>query len=832
MLVNQKTFNIESKITDDWGGSHRVVLDMEALSTAKNWEVGVSLPENYKIDQIYGAQLITRDGKTYISGKDWNQSLNKGQKSEVVLIVDEGISGNAAPIQPELFFANPVNNSTTKNSNSEYDFNFKPTITDDWGGSHRVVLDLEALSTAKDWKAELSLPKDYKVDQIYGGEISYEEGKTYISGKDWNKDLDKGGKAKVVLIVDEGESGNAAPITPQLSFGNSANNSVTKNNNNSDNLTANNMNNKYNFNLESTITDDWGGSHRVVLDLEALSTAKNWKTEISLPQDYKIDQVYGGEVSYEGGKTYISGKDWNKDLGKGEKAKVVLIVDEGKSADAAPITPQLLSGNSVNNSISDNNPGSDNNSNQSDSDNNSKSNSDLSFDSQIVQDWNGGYKLEVDLKANSNVTGWEADFKLPYKVRAAYGVDLIDRGNGNYTISGQNNQVNLQKGQSISPIFIIDDGGKAAVEPKFAPLGGETANPIDNLEPKGKTNTPITDKTNNNNKDIGAQPNDNGKVISVDNDFGGNLGNAIAAADNGDVVQLGGKTYYTSGLTIGKDITLDGQKGTIINGGGTNNPIINITQNADGATIQDIQITNGNVGINASGASNLTLQNLDVNNIGISQVMREGQNNIGINLGHAEGLMLRDSKIHNIGRKGMSIGDTDGATVSNITVHNVNLDAQHSQSHDAAGIKFFNTNDILLKDSTFSKINANNIWNDTTNATTIEGNTVIDAGDSFREPSFNSNVNISGIYNEKSSNSIVRNNKATSLGGRFDAFTATKFTTETQTMYNNDFSSMTLGSTDYWVNESAEKLIAITENPDEANFNLFAEEYWNQANLG
>ena len=86
-----------------------------------------------------------------------------------------------------------------------------------------------------------------------------------------------------------------------------------------------------------------------------------------------------------------------------------------------------------------------------------KSSSTFNFNSQILEDWRGGYKLQIDLKAKSNVEGWEVDFSLAYTISEFYGVDLIDKGNGNYTISGQNDQVDLQSGQSISPLFIIED---------------------------------------------------------------------------------------------------------------------------------------------------------------------------------------------------------------------------------------------------------------------------------------------------------------------------------------------------------------------------------------
>ena len=686
-------------------------------------------------------------------------------------------------------------------------FNLQSKITDNWGGSHRLELDLKALSQAEDWEIGLDLPKNYQVKEIYGAKIQNKQGKYYLSGSDWNKSLNKGQKSQIVLIVDEGKSANSEPIKPQLFFANQTINAAI------------NSNDDYDFKLNSTITDDWGGSHRVVLDLEALSTAKNWKAGLDLAQDYEIKEIYGGKISYQNGKPFISGENWNKNLNQGQKAQVVLIVDEGKSASAAPITPQLMTGDSISSPAPQVKESQSNISNQP--------KADLGFDSHIVEDWNGGYKLEVDIKAKSNATNWQADFSLPYKITAAYGVDLIDRGNGNYTIDGQADQTSLSQGQSISPIFIIDDGGKSALKPQFESKGEYTSHPVSSPTP---TSTPKVQAVPDQ-KDITANAGRNGKVIDVDRNFDGNISQAISSAQDGDVVKLGNKTYYTSGITIDKNIILDGQGGTVINGGGTNNSIIYLSNSADGATIQDLEITNGNMGINGNGAANLTLQNLKIHNIGLSNTIRSDQNNIGINLDHAEGLVLRNSQIYDIGRKGVSVGDTDGADISGIDVRNVNLAAQHAQSHDAAGIKFFNTNDVTIRDSYFSDINAMSIWNDTTNGTLIQNNVVEKVGEDFKAPSFNKNVDISGIYNEKSSNSTVKDNTVESVG-RFIAFRATEFTTQTQNLGQNDFSSIELGSTDYWVNESAEKLIAVTEDPDRANFSLFANEYNAQANIG
>ena len=333
------------------------------------------------------------------------------------------------------------------------------------------------------------------------------------------------------------------------------------------------------------------------------------------------------------------------------------------------------------------------------------------------------------------------------------------------------------------------------------------------------------------NQDFDAGSNSSGNVIDVDGDFGGDLQSAISAADEGSVVRLGNNTYYTSGITIDKNITLEGQGGSVIDGGGTSDSIVSLTPEAAGAVIRGIEITNGNNGLYSYGASDLILENLDVNNIGLNQTMRDGQNNTGIILDHADGSRIINSNVDNVGRKGVSIGDTDGASVDGLTVTNVNLAAEHSQSHDAAGIKFFNTDNVSLTGGYFSDINAIHIWNDTTNGTSIRDNVVENVGEDYAEPSFNNNLEIYGIYNEKSSNATIENNRVTAEDG-FLGFRATEFSTETMSLGSNDFSSFETNSTDYWVNESAEKLVATTGNPGDADFSSFSDDYYGQANIG
>jgi endoglucanase len=307
-------------------------------------------------------------------------------------------------------------------------FNLKSTITDDWGSRHRIAINLEALSNAENWKIGINLPTDYKIDQIYGAELNQEGGKTYITGAGWNKSMVPGNQAEIILIVDEGNSSGSAPVATQFVFADSPVNYIKS----SSVIDSN-----------SQIVDDWQGGYKLALDLSAKSNTKDWQLDFNLP--YKIKAAYGVDLMDKGNGNYtIKGQNDQVNLVSGQAIKPIFVIDDGGK--------QALKLNVTGSSGLTEAQGS----------------GKISAAPSIIEDWNGGYKLEVSLKAESNADNWKVDFNLPYKIKAAYGVDLMDKGNGNYTIQGQNDQVNLKSGQAIKPIFVIDDGGKQALKPVFS----------------------------------------------------------------------------------------------------------------------------------------------------------------------------------------------------------------------------------------------------------------------------------------------------------------------------------------------------------------------------
>jgi hypothetical protein len=198
------------------------------------------------------------------------------------------------------------------------------------------------------------------------------------------------------------------------------------------------------------VSQDWKGGYKLEVDLTSELVAQDWKLNFDL--DYSIKGAYGVDLIDNGkGKYTISGQgDWQS-LEPGETAKAILIIDD-KGKDA--IIPKFTSLNSP-------------------------VKTKIATSSAVVEDWKGGYKLEVGITSESNAKDWKLNFDLDYSIKGAYGVDLIDNGSGKYTISGQGGWQSLEPGETAKAILIIDDKGKDAIIPKFTNLMGSViSNPV------------------------------------------------------------------------------------------------------------------------------------------------------------------------------------------------------------------------------------------------------------------------------------------------------------------------------------------------------------------
>ncbi len=247
----------------------------------------------------------------------------------------------------------------------------------------------------------------------------------------------------------------------------------------------------------ATITNSWNGGYKLVVDITSDSTVDDWILNFDLPHTIRgayggIDLVDNGNGSYS-----ISGNNARRrDLDPGETARAVFIIDYADGEDIIPefnidpllnrssaVTSSLQAEDIVSNAVASNSStpvSSSTDTITQDVDTSAdiateSSDSPVSASSRITNDWNGGYKIEVDISAESATDDWTLNFDFPYQIRNAYGVDLTDNGNGTYSISGQRSGQDLSAGESTRAVFIINDGGNDAVAPTFG--GGSSSAP-------------------------------------------------------------------------------------------------------------------------------------------------------------------------------------------------------------------------------------------------------------------------------------------------------------------------------------------------------------------
>lgn len=340
-----------------------------------------------------------------------------------------------------------------------------PVITEQWNDGYKLEIDLTAETDAIFWQINFELPRNNWIRDAYGVDVTENEDGSYsIKGQNDQINLQEGQSIKPVFIVDGMTTQDAL-----LKFiGSNVGTIVETEESESESIDASESEAMEDlageFTTNSSIVEDWNGGYKLELDLTAEADAEDWELNFKLP--YKIRDAYGVELQDNGDGNYtISGENGLVNLEEGQTIKPIFIIDTDNNKQE-PLPLEFATEATANNESETMEMG------ESDTDaEGSETMEDLAgkftTSSSIVEDWDGGYKLELDLTAEADAEDWELGFKLPYKIRNAYGVELQDDGQGNYTISGENDQVNLEEGQSIKPIFIIDDNGQEALPLEF-----------------------------------------------------------------------------------------------------------------------------------------------------------------------------------------------------------------------------------------------------------------------------------------------------------------------------------------------------------------------------
>ena len=319
-------------------------------------------------------------------------------------------------------------------------------ISEDWNNGYKLEVDLTADGNVDNWQLDFdfsqSIRSVYGVDLVNNGSGEYS-----INGLNGQANLTSGQSVKAIFIIDGNSSQASIPnfIMPESGISNLPATPIQPI---SETFTDNTID------TNAYISQDWNSGYKLEVDLTADENVENWQLDFDFSQS--IRSVYGVDLVNNGSGEYsINGLNGQANLTSGQSVKAIFIID-GNSSQASipnfimsdsgminlPAPPiQPISETSTDNTIDTN--------------------------AYISQDWNSGYKLEVDLTADENVENWQLDFAFSQSIRSVFGVDLVNNGSGEYSINGINGQANLRSGQSVKAIFIIDGNSSQASIPNF-----------------------------------------------------------------------------------------------------------------------------------------------------------------------------------------------------------------------------------------------------------------------------------------------------------------------------------------------------------------------------
>ena len=392
-----------------------------------------------------------------------------------------------------------------------------PVITEQWNDGYKLEVDLTAETDAIFWQINFKLPRNNWIRETYGVDITENEDGSYsIKGQNDQINLKEGQSIKPVFIVDGmttqdtllkfiGSNVGTVVETEETDIDDSESESVDMGESEAMEDLASE------FTTSSSIVEDWNGGYKLVLDLTAESKAEDWELDFKLP--YKIRDAYGVELQDNGSGNYtISGQNGQIDLKQGQTIKPVFIIDtDNNEQEPLPLefaTEATASDESESMEMAESetmDTEEPETMGMAESETMEDMAGKFTTSSSIVEDWNGGYKLVLDLTAESKAEDWELDFKLPYKIRDAYGVELQDNGSGNYTIKGQNDRAILEEGESIKPVFIIDDNGQEALPLEFGTtVAVDAPEPVDLSQPEPESN-PDSESTPSSNSRVASE---------------------------------------------------------------------------------------------------------------------------------------------------------------------------------------------------------------------------------------------------------------------------------------------------------------------------------------
>ena len=390
---------------------------------------------------------------------------------------------------------------------------YQALVNSSWGNGYKLTLTATPTESVERWQTEFTLPKDHTLRNIYNASASGRVGRFTISGGR----LPANTVHEAVLIVDGPTNHEAITDFYAGLFANPVFVEPTVENQSPEQVAP------IPLRVTQDITDTWNGGYRLVLEVKANADVSDWQVQVRVPEGYRVAELYGFEADGDRGLVTLNRASWNPDLGEGQSAEGVFIIQGSparqllevhppttqkvESPDSAtdPVrtpTPEETQASSPTPSDPVLEPSPDANSEEEPTSapepeasptpapeaNVTPATDALTVAQEISEAWNTGYKINFEARATKELSPWSVELEVPegYSISEIYGLQASAR-TGIVTVRGESWNKAVRPGQSAQGVLIMQ-GSPAVRLPKVA-------NATSAATPAPETITPVPEET-------------------------------------------------------------------------------------------------------------------------------------------------------------------------------------------------------------------------------------------------------------------------------------------------------------------------------------------------
>ena len=371
VFAQNSALTYEAVVDSSWGSGYKLILRVTSRERVEAWQTDFILPKDHTLRNIYGASASGRAGDFRINGG----VLDGGERREVVLIIDgptdhERITDFYDELfTPPAFVEATPENTTPTAPEALRELVVSQTITDTWNVGYRLTLDVTASVDVADWTVQVRVPEGYRVSELYGFEADEREGLLALSRRSWNPNLAAGQTAQGVFIVqgsparqflevDPPASEELTESTPSASQPEPVLEAQPPTQPSLERETAPQPESvtdpapqpepapqptpapvEDGLTIAQEIPESWNEGYKINVEVTAGEERRQWSARLVVPAGYSISEIYGLTADARTGEVTLRGEWWNADIGPGQSAQGVIIMQGSPAVRIPRVAP-------------------------------------------------------------------------------------------------------------------------------------------------------------------------------------------------------------------------------------------------------------------------------------------------------------------------------------------------------------------------------------------------------------------------------------------------------------------------------------------------------------